>query len=263
MKKFFLILFFASCFLEKSLSQDYLPVITIEPFSGNFTTDHLGNIFQYISGDVFMYNLNGKITGTYSSREYGDISYIDATNPMKLLVVFEKFSKAVILDNSMSANTTFNLSLEGIPVISLICTARDGGFWIFDPLSKQLKKINDQMVVTAEGTNLRQVTDIDLIPRRILDTGNWIIMYAADYGFLIFDRYGTYYKTIKSTTANDFQVSSDEIIFKEDREMKFTEIQTGKTRTFILPENTSNDACRVESKRIYVKQLNTLKIYSY
>lgn len=262
MKKIILFMLL-SVFGSTAFAQNYILDATIEPFSGGFTTDYLGNIFRYTSGDVIKYNSEGFQTGIYSSREFGDISFVDATNPMKVLVVYQEFSKAVILDNSMSANSSFNLRLEGTPTISLICTSRDIGFWIFDPQAKQLKKVNDQFSVIAEGTNLRQVTDTDLKPERILDSGNWVILFAAGYGYMVFDRYGTYYKTIRTESGGDFQVSNDELIFKEGDKMRITDIKTGKVQMFLLPQNNSEDRCRVESKRIYIQQVNALKIYSY
>lgn len=261
-KALFLLLMFSSV-VKSSYSQNYILGVTLEPFKGGFTTDYLGNIFRFTSGDVVKYDLNGNQTGIYSSREYGDISYVDATNPMKVLVVFNEFSKAIVLDNSMSANISFNLMMPGIPHISLICTSRDAGYWIFDPQAKQLKKLNEQFTVTIEGTNLRQVTDSDVVPQRILDSGNWVILFAENYGYLIFDRYGTYYKTIKTNASGDFQVSNDEIVYKEGDKMIMTDIKTGRVRSFLLPENSPGDKCRVESKRIYIQQLNSLKIYSF
>jgi hypothetical protein len=257
-------LFFISLiFFQTSIAQEYKLQQSISPFEGNFTTDYLGNIFRFVSGDVIRYDLNGIQTGIYSSREFGDVHAVDASNPMKILVVFEKFSTAVLLDNNMSANTTIRLSLPGIPVFSLIATSRDGGFWIFDPQAKQLKKMNEQLTIIAEGTNMRQITDNDIIPSKILDSGNWIVLATKNNGYMIFDRYGTYYKTINEQTGTDFQVTNDELMFKHADKMMVIDVKRGTTRSFLLPENVTENPCRVENKRIYVHQENSLKIYSY
>jgi len=260
-----LVLIFASVgFTTTVLAQNYTLVVVIDSFPGKFTTDYLGNVFHYTSGGISRFDSEGIKTGIFSSREFGDVSSVDATNPMKILVVFDKFSKAVVLDNSMSANTSFDLSLPGIPAFSLICTSHEGGFWIFDPSEKTLKKINDQLVVTATGTSLRQVTETDLMPDRILDSGNWLVLYASGYGFLVFDRYGTYFKSVKTgTSVRDFQVNNDDIIYKEDDIIKMVDIRNNRIKTYLLPSNDQSDACRVESKHIYIQHLNTLKIYSY
>ena len=131
-----LILFFGH--LLSGTCQDYQVVKTIEEFNGEFTTDYLGNIFLYSSGDLTRYDLNGNKTGIFSSREFGDISFVDATNPMKILVVYNDFSKAVLLDNGLAANVNFDLMLPGVPSFTIICSARDAGYWIYDPNNNQL-----------------------------------------------------------------------------------------------------------------------------
>ncbi|HMT29139.1 MAG TPA: hypothetical protein PKD91_07665, partial [Bacteroidia bacterium] len=230
---------------------------------GKLTTDPLGNIYIYNKGDLTKYTPEGVEIARYSSREFGDITSVDASNSLKILVVFADFSKAVILDASLGQNTSLDLTANGLQLVKLICSSRETGYWVYDPVDKRLKRINDHLDIAVEGTPLRQITDESLTPQYLFDSGNWLIMNVPGYGFLIFDRFGTYYKTIKPGINTMFQANGHEILYKEMDHMVQINIQTGVTRNFLLPVNNPEDECRVEGKRIFLLKKNALKIYSY
>ncbi len=231
--------------------------------TGNFTTDPIGNSYIYSKGDITKYNKEGFETARYSTRDFGDITYVDATNPMKILVVFKEFSKAVVLDASLAPNATIDLSFPGIPYVNVICSSREQGYWITDPVMKQIRKINDQLSIIADGTPYRQVTSSEIDGIYLVDSGDWIVLVARGYGLMVFDRFGTYFKTIQMLPDMPVQANGDDILYKENNGMVKISIRTGKISRFLLPENHLNDACRVEGNRIFIKTLNTLKIYSY
>jgi hypothetical protein len=243
-------------------SQDYQLLLTLT-CSGKFTTDPIGNSYIYNKGDITKYNKEGYETARYSTREFGDITYVDASNPLKVLVVFREFSKAVVLDASLAANATIDLTFPGIPYVNVICSSRETGYWITDPVMKQIRKINDQLSIVADGTPYRQVTVSEIDPMYLVDSGDWIVLVARGYGLLVFDRFGTYYKTVQVIPDAPVQASGDEILFKEGTGMVKISIRTGKTDKFLLPENHTDDVCRVEGNRIFIKSMNTLKIYGY
>ena len=109
-------------------AQEYKLVHTVScSADASFTTDPIGNFYIYIKGDITKFNSDGIETARYSSREYGDISYVDATNSLKVLVVFKEFSKAILLDAALSPQATMDLSFPGIPYVNFICTSRESG----------------------------------------------------------------------------------------------------------------------------------------
>lgn len=262
MRLLLLLIVFLSYTIQ-TYSQEYLLKAEISIPEGFFTTDPMGNVLVYHKGDITKFSPLGMELARFSTRDFGDISHVDASNPQKILVVFSDFSKAVILDASLGRNASFDLTFDGIQLVKAICSSRESGYWYFDPAEKRLKKIDDQLNVTIEGTTLRQVTDEPVEPTILYDSGNWLIMNAPDFGFLIFDRFGTYFKTIKPSGSGDFQAINDEILFKENDKMCSVNIKTGVHKHFILPENEAADICRVEGQRIFLLQKNILKIYSF
>jgi hypothetical protein len=245
-------------------AQDYKLVHTVScNLDADFTTDPIGSFYIYSKGDITKFNTDGIETARYSSREYGDIGYVDATNPLKVLVVFKEFSKAIVLDAALSPQVTIDLSFPGIPYVNVICTSREDGYWIVDPVSNQIRKINDQLSIVLDGTPFRQVSSNQIEPFYLTDSGNWLIMNTTGFGLLVFDRFGTYYKTIQDIPALPVQAFGHELLYKENDVMTKMDIRTGQSNHFLLPENKGDDICRVEGNRIFLKSQNLLKIYSY
>jgi len=250
-------------YFNPAAAQDYKLLFTVTSSAGEFTTDPLGNFYVFNKGDITKYSAEGYETARFSSREFGDISYVDATNPLKVLVVFKEFSRALILDASLSTQVSINLSFPGIPYVNNICTSRESGYWIVDPVSKQLHKINEQLDIVSEGTPFRQISSSDSEAYFICDSGNWIIVNTKTTGVLVFDRFGTYYKSLPDIPPVPLQASGHEILYKDDDGMIKVDIRTGKSDHFLLPPNEPEDACRVEGNHIFLKTDNLLKIYSY
>lgn len=232
--------------------------------SGNFTTDPLSNIYNYKGGDIFKYAPDGRLLASYSNREFGEITHLDASNPMKILAVFGTFSRAVILDASLSANFQLDLSVLGSPDQQIICLSKEQGFWIYDRNEMVIKRLSETLSVVSDGTSLRQVSREPLEPSGIFDTGSWVLLFVSQHGVIVFDRYGTYFKTIPVTETDNIQILNvNEFIFKDGDGMTSMDIQKGITKKFRLPANEPADQVRVEAGHIFIHNGDVLNIYSY
>jgi hypothetical protein len=244
------------------------PVLSdsIGGFSGKFTTDPIGNLYLYHKGDLTRFTPEGLETNKYSRRDYGDIGYVDALNPMKVLVVYPEFSRAVVLDASLSQQSDIHLSFQGIPYVRLVCLSRESGFWFYDPMGRKLIHMNDQLDFIAEGTPLYQVSDhkIEQEPTFLSDSGDWLILYIPGHGILVFDRYGTYFKTIREEgVLKNIRAFGNDVIWQHQSGMTRYNIKTGASSSMTLPPDLPDIDCRVEGNRMYIRSGDVLKIYSF
>lgn len=247
-----------------SVAQEYVLKIRFENFTGRFTTDPLGNVYQWSGGDIFRYNSDGQQTASYSSRNYGDITYVDATNPMKILVVYDTYSKALLLDAKLTANVTIELNQPGGSLIRWICLSRQEGYWVFDPVVQTVRKLNDQLQYTLEGTPLHSFTTAEVQIQGIFDTGRWIVLDAGAQGIIIFDRFGTWVRTIPVKVSTGLQVRGpNELMYKEENSVVIYDIQKGTATGFALPQNDPLDSVRVDGGHIFLFKPPILEIYSY
>src|SRR5215471_5359097 len=82
----------------------------------DFTVDNLGN--------VYMINQNGQLKKTGPAGDslaiyndithYGKISYVDVTNPLKVLLYYQDFGTVVILDRFLNKVSDIDLRKQGL-----------------------------------------------------------------------------------------------------------------------------------------------------
>jgi len=68
------------------MQQNWKPRWTV-PVKGNaLEVDNLGDVYVLANQDIIKYRSNGQFYRSYSNKSLGNISRIDASNPLKTLV---------------------------------------------------------------------------------------------------------------------------------------------------------------------------------
>jgi len=79
-------------------------------------------------------------TINYSNLQLGNITMVNAFNPLKLNIFYKDFNTIVILDNRLAEITKLNFNtLQPLRDISHISTANDNTIWIFNENTRQLE----------------------------------------------------------------------------------------------------------------------------
>src|SRR6185312_13644967 len=104
-------------------------------------------------------------------RRYGMISYMDVTNPLKILLYFQEYGTIVMLDRFLNNINSIDLRKFNLFQVKSIGLAYDNNVWIYDELEGKLKKIADDGSLISETTDIRQMTDSVPDPDRLTDQG--------------------------------------------------------------------------------------------
>ncbi|MGZ4100177.1 MAG: hypothetical protein ACXVNM_14925, partial [Bacteroidia bacterium] len=112
-----LIIFFCSF-----IKWDQPQRIVIKSKLDYFTTDNIGNVYTVKDDELVKYLPTGKFFLRYSNLKLGNITTVDATNPLKLVLYYRDFQQIVFLDNQLSLNSE-PVSLEklGYEQTDLVC----------------------------------------------------------------------------------------------------------------------------------------------
>ncbi len=164
----------------------------------DFATDNLGNLFLVNSHQqVKKLDSHFDSVGVYNDiRRYGTLAYIDAGNPLKLLLYYNDYLTIVVLDRLMNVRNTIDLRQSNILQCSAITPSYDNNIWLFDELDNKIKKIDDAGKVLLESADFRILFDAPPRPRRLEDYDKYLYAYDSSKGLLIMDYYGTYKKLI-------------------------------------------------------------------
>lgn len=232
------------------------------PFTGGaFTTDNLQNIYLYHGNSIKKYSSQGQVLYTYSEKSYGAITWVDVNDPMKVLIFYKDFPEIVIADNTLSQNgNPFSPSDAGYPLTTLACISHDNGVWLYDAQNFQLIRLDVNLNVTQKTGNLAQAIGITLNPDYLMEYNNFVYLNDSAQGILVFDSYGTYYKTIPITGLNTFQVRGDDLFYVAKNRLHIFHLKT-IMEDEIKPPDTLATEVRFEKNLLYEKYQDTLRVY--
>ena len=234
---------------------------TVETKSDFITSDNLGNVYVINGEELSKYDLNGNLFQRFSSKRFGKISAVDVSNPLKILVFYKDFSTLVFLDDMLAeTGNIINLSELMLEQTSLSCTSHNSCFWVYDPISFQLIRINQYLNKIQQTGNLVQQLNIPLNPNFMLESNNWVYLNNPQTGILVFDIYGTYYKTIAIKGLASFQIIDNKIFYQETNALKSYDLKTLDYGMINLPD-TAILGVRFSEKMICIQKEKQISFY--
>ncbi len=242
-----------------SLSKTILADIT------DFTVDNVGNIYLLSrSNQLKKLDANGDSVGIYNAvSRFGDVSFVDVTNPLKILVYYKDFATIVEVDRFLNILNTIDLRTLSIFQVKAIGLAYDNNLWIFDELDATLKRIGDDGTLIDQTTDFRQLFDTVPDPSTITDQGGLVYLYDLAKGVYVFDHYGTLKSHVQLKDWHDFTVIDKSLIGRDDH--FFFKYQLGKLDIQQEPLPVAYlgaTKIKITPGAVYVLKKNTLEIYS-
>lgn len=198
--------------------------------NSSIKTDGLGNIYVIHKDEVSKYNAKGVFQKTFSTKRYGKIEFLDATNPLKILVYFKDFQQLLFLDNQLTPSSNM-ISLEsiGYEQAALVCSSANNSFWLFDKQNNELIRFNQDSKLLVKTGNLNRLLDIDIKPNYLQEHNSNVYLNCPSEGILVFDIYGTFAKTIPLKNLREFNVINGNVYYFENKTLKEYQSQTFNT----------------------------------
>ncbi len=236
-------------------------IIRIKEVFNSFTTDNIGNIYLTHNEELMKYNAAGQPLKKFSSMRYGKITFVDATNPLKILLYYKDFQQIVFLDNQLSQNSE-NISLEnlGYEQTELVCTSFNNSFWIYNKQNNELVRFNENSQPISKTGNLKQVLQVNLKPNFMIEHNSYLYLNCPDIGVYVFDIYGTFTKIISIKNLSTFQANNNVLYFFKDHKLcSYNSLTFEET---CQPQKDSLvKAQRVEKDRLFVQYNDSLKVF--
>lgn len=235
---------------------------TLPARSASFQTDNLGNLYL-IKGNVLeKYDRDGRLTGSFSDKQLGDISFVDATNPLKPIVFYRPFTRVVFLDNTLSLNgEPLRLEEKDLQGARLVCTSHDNGLWVYDDHNSELVRLEKDFGKKVRTGNITQTLGYKPNPNFLTESNNLVYLNDPATGILVFDVFGTYYKTLPLKGLSSFQLSGNNIVYPSASMINSYNTKLLTESSTSLPDSAVTWA-RTEKERLYVLKGDSLKIYS-
>lgn len=219
----FLTLLLLSLLLNSANGQDVAeavlkkPVKKINKPADFITTDRLGNLYVVNSNDIWMYNRDGDSLRAFNTKRYGEIHFVDCSDPYQILVFFKDFNVILYLDNFLSENgPPRDMQELGFDQATLVCLSQETGFWVFDQLRQKAMRLDANFRVTHETVNFIQWFGRRLEPNYMEQYNNRLYLNEPESGIYVFDHFGTYIKKIPIKGLKNPQMLEKVISYVED-----------------------------------------------
>lgn len=247
-----------------SATDDYTLNLSL-PFSGArfFTTDKLGKVYVIVGNQLLQFNAQGKPVANFSDISLGELRNVDCTNPLKLLLFYPDFSRIIILNNRLSPTSTINLQSLYINQPVTVCVSENAGYWLYDRETDRLKKLDLNLQVIVESANLTQILGYQIQPESMQETGGFLYLNDKSKGLIVFDQFGTYYKTLHYPDIRNFQVIEKDILFMRENKLFRYNSKTAMENEVLLPVHDSLLAARIEQQQLYLLTTASLNFYSF
>jgi hypothetical protein len=192
--------------------------------------DAFGNIYVISNNEIVKYNSDGVLQKKFSTKRYGKIEFVDAMNPLKLLVYYKDFQRILFLDNQLSESSTMiSLELLNHEQTGLVCSSSNNSFWIYDKQNNELSRFDSELKSILKTGNLKRILDIDVKPNFMQENNNFVYLNCPNEGILVFDIYGTFYKTIPLKKLKEFNIVNGDVFYFENHSLKQYQAQTFNT----------------------------------
>ena len=237
----------------------------------DFTVDNLDNIYLLNSrNQLSKYNSAGDSIAVYNDvRKFGQVSLLDVSNPLRILLYYKDFGTIVMLDNYLNARHTIDLRKQNILQVKAIGQSYDNNIWVYDELENKLKKIDEEGRLIFETADFRQLLGRAISPVKIFDEDKNLYLYDSTQGVYVFDYYGGLRHNILIQQWENFRLAGKYIFGSKADTLYRYEISKYRVDDWKIPQVISNSAkFNFTSTRLYalkpacLNELSCLFIYT-
>lgn len=141
--KIYLIVFLQTFFIGNSQNKVTLQLQDTISFKADslLAIDNYG--FNYFLKENAVLKTNFKKEYDYQNTTLGKPDYLDASNPLQLVLFYKKFNTVVLLDNQLNETTLINGNFYGL-VFDAVALSRQNSFWFYDLVSQKFGVFNFQ-----------------------------------------------------------------------------------------------------------------------
>lgn len=237
---------------------------TISIDAKDLQTDRLGNLYLVSqTNQLYKYSVEGKLLSTLNYKYLGNITGVDASNPMEIYVFYKELNLVVFLDNSLAYRGEMRLNDVGIGQAAAIARSYDNGIWIFDLADLQLKRINKDGQNLQTSGNIRQYISNNSAVINLYDNNERVFVNDSANGILVFDVFASYIKTLPIKGCTEIKVIGEELFYEQHHQLYKYELKTFQTLIYNIPEALKVKDVSIEKERLYLLKKGEVSIYGF
>ena len=262
MSRYVVIALFLSLFFTQS-DEELKQVQFISVDADYFEVDALGNIFAISGSTLSMYNPQNKKLHEYSNAMLGNITSVDVSDPLRLLLFYIESNQVQFLNNDLSEIASpIAFDDHGLYSIEAVCASSLNRIWVFDSENLQLVQLDQNMREVQRSPAIDQIIEPDCFPDMLFEKQNQVFLYCPEYGIIVFDQFGAFESKFPAKELRSFNVVGNNY-FYQNQEGCFTFSKASPKETKIeIPDATAN-VVKAVNGRYYVLGKDGVRVFDY
>lgn len=254
----------AIIFMCSSFIKDEPKPIVLKTKLDFFTADNIGYVYTVKEDELIKFLATGKLFARYSNLKLGNITTVDATNPLKLVLYYRDFQQIVFLDNQLSVNSEI-VSLEtlGYEQTDLVCASANNSFWIYNKQNNELVRFNENSKQIASTGNLKQVLRTNLSPNFMVEHNGYLFLNCPETGIYVFDIFGAFSRVISLKNLKQFQINETIIYYQNDSLFCSYNYKLFEDACTTIPDYKHNLAAKYYNGKLYCGYRDSLLVREF
>jgi hypothetical protein len=236
---------------------------SIEETNDYIVVDHLENLYFVLGGRVAKYDSNGNLVGRMGDAFDGEITILDAGNPLRILLYYPGFNQVRMLDNQLAPlGNPVDLTRLGYSNIEALCNSSHGGFWILDQSRMKLLCLNRHNRVIYQSPTFSSLPFKKNGILFIREIQRKIYMVQEDASIVVFDHFGNFEQVWKPDCPGTPRFSMQELVCVFNQDVLIYNLLNGERKTITPSPTPTEPLLYYSGSSIYTGGSSGCKVYS-
>jgi hypothetical protein len=185
--------------------------------------------------EILRYGPGGEGPVRFANNDLGPISWLDATDPLQLLVFSADFQQALTLDRTLNQTAMVALYDYGLVQVQAVCLSNRNTLWVFDPTDATLKNLGPGGGFLRQSADLRVAVDAAFNPAHLLEHDNFLLVQDTGRHVAVFDLSGNYLYALGFPTGVPMAVSEELLLLARENQLYGWNLRTRQQSEWPLP----------------------------
>lgn len=239
------------------------------PLQGGFTidrthdfikVDHLGNVYVVDDSELLMFDKDGMKLANFSNSMLGEISDVDVSDPLRILVFYKEFNQLLFLDRNLAEiGEEIDLYDYSDNESELACSSSNSGFWTYNSIDNQAIHFSEYGKRRQESILLNSFFE-DAIPSKMIENSRNLYLLYPNNGILALDQNGRFLKKISFTKISDVQFVSNSIVYTNQDGLYSHQPFEKEDKLLYSSNNSKEEQILVRNNKIYISNKKSISI---